>query len=92
MVLGQVYLQAPRLLGGDVQQAIGYLEKGVKLGPNNALLRLRLAQAYAADHRNAEAQKEIDTLIAMKPAPGYEPEYNDAIKEGHELEEKLKGQ
>src|SRR5438874_1779033 len=28
MVLGQVYLEAPRLLGGDVQKSIEYLEKG----------------------------------------------------------------
>jgi len=90
MVLGQVYLQAPRMLGGDVQQALNYLEKGVKLGPNNALLRLRLAQAYAADHRNAEAQKEIDALMTMKPSPGYEPEYNEAVTGARKLEEKIK--
>ena len=90
MVLGQVYLQAPRLLGGDVQKAIGYLEKGVKFGPDNSLLRLRLAQAYAADHRNAEAQKQIDNLFGMKPAPGYEPEYNEAVTEARKLQEKIK--
>lgn len=90
MVLGQVYLQSPRLLGGDTQKAIEYLEKGVKLGPDNALLRLRLAQAYAQDHRNTEAQKQIDTLIAMKPAPGYEPEHDEAVAEARKLEEKLK--
>jgi tetratricopeptide (TPR) repeat protein len=90
MVLGQVYLQAPRLLGGDTDKAIGYLEKGLKIGPDNALMRLRLAQAYAAANRKAEAQKEIDALIAMKPAAGYEPEYNEAVSEAHKLEEKLK--
>jgi hypothetical protein len=90
MVLGQVYLQSPRLLGGDVQKAIGYFEKGIKFGPDNALLRLRLAEAYAEDHRNADAQKQIDALITMKPAPGYEPEHNEAVAEARKLQEKIK--
>jgi tetratricopeptide (TPR) repeat protein len=90
MVLGQMYLQAPRLLGGDVQKAIEYLEKGIKVGPDNALMRLRLAEAYAAAKRDADARKAIDDLLAMKPMPGYEPEYNEAITEAHKLQEKLK--
>jgi predicted Zn-dependent protease len=90
MVLGQVYLQAPRLLGGDVQKAIGYLEKGTKFGPDNALLRLRLAQAYAEAHRNDDARKQIEVLTTMKPAPGYEPEHDEAAAEARKLEEKIK--
>ncbi len=90
MVLGQVYLQAPRFLGGDTQKAIEYLEKGVKLGPGNAVLRVRLAEAYAQDHRNADAQKQIDALLAMKATPDYEPEYNEAVSEARKLQEKIK--
>src|ERR1043165_6370895 len=60
MVLGEVYLQAPKLLGGDVQKSIEYLEKGVKLGPDNALMKVTLAKAYAEAHRNAEAQKQLE--------------------------------
>ena len=90
MVLGQVYLESPKLLGGDTQKAIGYLEKGVKLGPTNALLRLRLAEAYAQDHRNADAQKQINALMAMQPTPDYEPEYNEAVTEARKLQEKIK--
>ena len=90
MVLGQVYCQSPRMLGGDVSKAIEYLEKGSKLGPDNALMKLRLAQAYAAANRNADAKKEIDVLLAMKPVAGYEPEYNEAITEANKLQEKLK--
>jgi len=26
----------------------------------------------------------------MKPVPGYEPEYNDAVKEARELQEEIK--
>jgi len=90
MVLGQVYLQAPRLLGGDVQKAIAYLEKGSKAGPNNAILRAKLAEAYAAADRDGDAKKTIDGLLAMKPAVGYEPEYNEAVAEAKKLQEKLK--
>lgn len=90
MVLGQVYCQAPRMLGGDVQKAIEYLEKGTKLAPDNALMRVRLAQAYAAANRNGDAKKVIDDLFAMKAVPGYEPEYNDAIAEARKLQEKIK--
>ena len=90
MVLGQVYLQAPRLMGGDVQKAIEYLEKGVKVGPDNALLRVRLAQAYVAANRHADAKTQLDALTIMKPSPGYEPEYNEALAEAKKLQEKIK--
>ncbi len=90
MALGQLYLEAPGLLGGDTQKAIQYLEKGLKLGPANALLRAQLAAAYVAAHRNDDARKQIDTLLAMKPAAGYEPEYNDAVAEVRKLQEKIK--
>jgi len=90
MVLGQVYLESPRLLGGDTQKAISYLEKGLRLGPDNDLMRLHLAEAYAQAHRNEDARKQIDALLAMKPAPGYETEYNEAVEGARKLQEKLK--
>ena len=90
MALGQLYLEAPGLLGGDTQKAIEYLEKGLRVGPNNATLRGHLAEAYVAAHRNEDARKQIDELLAMKPDPGYEPEYEEAVARGRKLEEKLK--
>ncbi len=90
MVLGQVYLESPTLLGGDTQKAVSYLEKGLRLGPDNELMRLRLAEAYAQAHRNEDARKQIDTLLAMKPAPGYEAEYNEAVEGARKLKEQLK--
>ncbi len=92
MALGQVYLKAPKIFGGDVQKAIDYFQKGLKVGENNGLLHLRLAEAYAEEHRNEDAREQLKILFEKKATPGYEPEYNDAIKEGHELEEKLKQQ
>ena len=90
MVLGQVYLESPRLLGGDTSKAISYLEKGIKVGPDNAVLRVRLAQAYAEAHRNEDARKQIDVLMAMKPLPDYQPEYRDAVAEAKKLQDKIK--
>jgi tetratricopeptide (TPR) repeat protein len=89
MVLGQVYLQAPRMLGGDVQKAIEYLEKGMKFGPENALIRWHLADAYAQAHRNEDAKKQVEALMALKPAPGFEPEYNEAVEGAKKVQEKI---
>ena len=90
MVLGQVYLQAPGLLGGDTQKAIEYLEKGLRFGPDNALLRAHLAEAYVEAHRNDDARKQIDALLTMKPTAGYEPEHDEAVAEVKNLREKIK--
>jgi tetratricopeptide (TPR) repeat protein len=88
--LGQLYLEAPGLMGGDTQKAIEYLEKGLRVGPGNALLKSNLAAAYVEAHRNEDARKQIDALLAMKAAPGYEPEYNDAVAQVRKLQEKIK--
>jgi tetratricopeptide (TPR) repeat protein len=90
MVLGQVYLEAPGILGGDTQKAIQYLEKGLRFGPDNSLLRAHLAEAYVEAHRNDDARKQIDALLAMKPGPGYEPEHDEAVAEVKKLQEKIK--
>jgi tetratricopeptide (TPR) repeat protein len=90
MVLGQVYQESPRLLGGDTQKAIEYFQKGLRFGPNNSLLRWHLAQAYADANRKEDARKEIDTLLTMKFDPAYEPEQKEAVEKSKQLVEKLK--
>ncbi len=90
MVLGQVYQESPRLLGGDTQKAIEYFQKGLRFGPNNSLLRLHLAEAYADANRKEDARKEIDTLLTMKFDPAYEPEQKEAVEKAQQLAEKLK--
>jgi len=87
--LGRLYLQAPRVLGGDVAKAIEYLEKGIKHNPNNTLMRAELAAAYEASHRDAEAKKQIETLMAMTPDPKYGPEHKDAVEQARKLLEKI---
>jgi hypothetical protein len=90
MALGQIYLQAPRILGGDIAKAIALLEKGKRLGPNNAMMRLRLAEAYHEAKRDADARKELAGMFALTPAKGYEPEYKEAVAEGQKLLAKLR--
>ena len=90
MVLGQVYLESPRLLGGDTQKAIEYFQKGLRFGPNNPLLRWHLAQAYADANRKEDARKEIETLLAIKFDPAFEPEHKEAVENAQKLAEKLK--
>ena len=87
--LGRLYLQAPRVLGGDSQKAIEYLEKGLKLNPNHGLMRFHLAQAYEANNRPAEAKKQIEALMAITPDPKYVAEHKDAIEKAKKLKEKI---
>jgi tetratricopeptide (TPR) repeat protein len=89
MALGQLYLQAPRLLGGDYKKALEYLEKGLKFGSENALLRLRLAEAYHQANRNAEARRHVDVLFKMTPHPDYLPEHKEAVEKAKKLLEKM---
>jgi len=87
--LGELYLRAPRILGGDTEKAINYLEQGLKFGSNNALLRVRLAEAYEAANRDGDARREIDFIMKMTPHPEYIPEQKQAIEEARKLLEKI---
>src|SRR5919202_4121867 len=40
LALGQLDLELPDVMGGDSKRAVEELERGLKVGPNNALLRL----------------------------------------------------
>jgi len=88
--LGQLYLQSPKVLGGDTAKAIEYLQKGLRIGPNNDLIKVNLAQAYHQAGRNAEARKLLDELFSSTPNPDYLPEHNDAIEKAKKLQSELK--
>jgi len=90
--LGQVYVEAPRLLGGDVPKAIELLEKGKRIGPTNAMTRLRLAEAFHAARRDTDARRELTEMFALSPVKGFEPEYKETIAAGHKLMEELREQ
>ncbi len=90
MALGQVDLEAPKMVGGDPKRAVETLEKNLRFGEKNALYRLRLAQAYMAVDREADARRELEGILNMTPNPGYLPEYNDAAREARELLDKMR--
>jgi tetratricopeptide (TPR) repeat protein len=85
LALGQIDLEMPGVLGGDRQRAVETLEKGLRFGPDNAFLRLRLAEAYLAVKRPADARKQLDALFQMKPHPDYVAEYREAEREARKL-------
>jgi tetratricopeptide (TPR) repeat protein len=87
--LGRLYLGAPKVLGGDVSKAIENLEKGVKLNPNNTVMRYYLAQAYEIANRDADAKKQIETILTTTPDPKYIAEHKDAVEKAKKLQEKI---
>jgi tetratricopeptide (TPR) repeat protein len=87
--LGRLYLKAPKVLGGDTSKAIDYLKKGLAINPNNSLMKYYLAEAYDSEHRDAEAKKLIDDILAMKPDPEYIPEHKDAVAKANKLKQKI---
>jgi tetratricopeptide (TPR) repeat protein len=89
MALGQVYLKAPGMLGGDHQKAVEVMEKGLRFGEDNAFLRLRLAEAYVAVKRYDDARKQLDALNNIKPNPDYMPEYKEAVAEAEKLRKQI---
>jgi tetratricopeptide (TPR) repeat protein len=88
MALGQVYLESPRMMGGDPKKAVEYMEKGLKFGEKNAPLHLRLAEAYLALDRQADARKQLDIILNMTPDPDYLPEHKKAVAEARKLLDK----
>jgi len=87
--LGRLYLSAPKVLGGDISKAIEYLEKGVKLNPNNSVMRYYLAEAYEMNNRDADAKKQTEAILTMTPDQKYVAEHKDAMAKAKKLQEKI---
>jgi tetratricopeptide (TPR) repeat protein len=85
IALGQLDTELPKMLGGDPERAVATLEKGLRYGPNNALLHLRLAEAYLALRRKDDARREVSYVINSKPNPDYLPEHKEAVERAREL-------
>jgi len=88
--LGRLYLGAPKVLGGDISKAIDYLEKGVKLNPNNSVMRYYLAEAYETNNRDADAKKQLETVLTMTPDPKYIAEHKQTVEKAKKLQEKIR--
>jgi tetratricopeptide (TPR) repeat protein len=89
LALGQLDLELPEMMGGDRKRAVEELEKGLRFGENNSLLRLRLAEAYYAVKRHADARAQASAILKLKPGPDYLPEHAEASEGARRLLEKL---
>jgi tetratricopeptide (TPR) repeat protein len=85
LALGQLDLELPEVMGGDSKRAVEELERGMKVGQDNALLRLELAKAYYEVKRPADARAQAEAILKMKPAPGYQTEYEEAAEGARQL-------
>lgn len=83
-VLAQIEL-ATRIKDGSAEKAVQYLEKAIELEKENSNLHLHLAEAYLVLNKNAEAKKQLDIVLAMKPSAEYLPEHNEAVQEAKKL-------
>jgi tetratricopeptide (TPR) repeat protein len=82
--LGQLELQT-RLYGGKADKAVEFLEKGLSIDKENANIHLHLAEAYLAVKRDADARRQIDQLMQMKPNPDYATEHEAAVAKAKKL-------
>ncbi len=85
MALGQLDTELPEMLGGDSKRAVATLEKGLRVGEQNSLLRLALARAYLAVGRSEDARKQLNFILQMKPSPDYLPEYKETVAQARQL-------
>jgi tetratricopeptide (TPR) repeat protein len=90
LALGRLYLQAPKVLGGDTSMAIDYLKKGLAIS-NNSLMKYYLAEAYESQNRDAEAKKLIEEILTMTPDPQFVAEHKDAVAKANKLKQKMGG-
>ena len=77
--LAQIELSAG-FFGGEPKKAVEYLEKALEYEKDNAYIRLHLAEAYMAVGKKAEAKRQLDYLLQMKPAPEYIVEYRETTE------------
>ncbi len=88
LALGQIDLELPEIMGGNRERAVENLEKGLKFGEQNAMLRLRLAEAYLDVKRTEDARQQLNAIFKLKPSPDYLPEYKQAAAAARALLEK----
>ncbi len=83
-VLGQIEL-ATRIKDGSAEKAVEYLEKGIEHEKQNSSLHLHLAEAYRALHKDAEAKKQLETVLKMPTPPDYGPEHTETVEKAKKL-------
>ena len=65
---GNVYMEVPRIAGGDRARAEDYFKKGLQIDPRLTVLRVDLARLYIATGRYPEARQQL-TRVLEERAP-----------------------
>jgi tetratricopeptide (TPR) repeat protein len=88
--LGQIDLNLPRLLGGNERRGIERLEAGLKVGPDNAELKVTLAEVYQKKGRKDEAKKLLESVITGNDPTRSTKEMEELKTKARTLLEKIK--
>ena len=88
--LGQIDLNLPRLFGGNERRGIEMLEEGLKVGPDNAELKVTLAEVYQKKGRREEARKLLDGVAAVTDPARSPAEMEELRTKARALLEKVK--
>jgi tetratricopeptide (TPR) repeat protein len=88
--LGQIDLNLPRLLGGNEKRGIERLEAGLKVGPDNAELKVTLADVYQKKGRRDEARKLLESVLTANDQARSPMEMEELRTKARGLLEKMK--
>jgi tetratricopeptide (TPR) repeat protein len=84
-VLGKLESEVPGLFGGSLKRGIEYLEKAVKIGSDNSLAKLFLAESYLKAGRKPEAKRLLEEILTMASDKNYEFEFTENQQEARRL-------
>ncbi len=88
--LGQIDLNLPRLFGGNERRGIERLEEGLKVGANNAELKVTLAEGYQKKGRRDEARKLAESVLSVNDPARSPMEMEELRTKARALLEKVK--
>jgi tetratricopeptide (TPR) repeat protein len=66
LALGEMNLRLPRLLGGNQERGISFLESGLKVGPQNLELTCVLAETYVRIGRKNEGTRLLESAMTLE--------------------------
>ncbi len=90
--LGNLYLQLPYLLGGDIEQSIHHFKEAVRLGPQFGENYLGLATAYMQNEDYLLARDTLRDLLAIKSSEQTETSVREWHTEARSLLKKISQQ
>ncbi|MDP7556632.1 MAG: TRAP transporter TatT component family protein [Nitrospinaceae bacterium] len=83
--LGNLYLQLPYLLGGNLERSIAHFQEAVRLGPQFGENYLGLAEAYIQDENYRLARDTLKNLLEIHSSTQDETSVREWHAEAHSL-------